>query len=353
MNLFKTLFRRKKRVSGQICILIDYENLALSLREVGSHQPADLAPVLEFIKKRSNDYSFGVMRAYADWRHFSRDQIALKKLGIETIQSTSHRIQGKNATDIQMAVEATDLHHRHPELQVFVLVTGDSDFNPLVDLLHQSKRTIIGIGVEGAVSKHLVKVCDEYVLYNSLLDTNAPQKDKRRSGKPQKPVISHDLAPDLTTNSKNTINALDILGLEPDHRLKSKRLKQLLPLANETVLEAKPKKVAEFRRALEHRYPGMVTHQEAQVMAHLLRSLHGYGENIIVPWVESIGKDGDLGFDVMLAAAQDRLREIHWKDAENPSKVAELVFGNGVDAAELTMRIRRGHRTLIQIQQGK
>ncbi|HEX04933.1 MAG TPA: NYN domain-containing protein, partial [Bacteroidetes bacterium] len=156
--------------TGTSCLLIDYENLAISLKEIDGFQSLDLSPILAVAKSRSPNGRLDVVHAYADWRHFSHDANALVRLGVKTVQAPSFRYQGKNATDIHMAVEATDLLHLHPELQVYFLASGDSDFTPLVQLLRSRGKQVIGIGIKGSVSRQLQTVCDDFILYDELME---------------------------------------------------------------------------------------------------------------------------------------------------------------------------------------
>ncbi|SFE22725.1 TIGR00288 family protein [Actinopolyspora alba] len=153
----------------QLALLIDFENLVL-----GAHAslPDRQDPVPE-TALRWLCRAYGVTttrRAYGNWAdsRFQRYQPALERNGVDLVQ-IGHGLGRKNGADIRMAVDAMETLIIHPEVAAFVLVSGDSDFSPLVAKLREFGRHIIGVGAESAVSARLVSVCSEYKLWGSIV----------------------------------------------------------------------------------------------------------------------------------------------------------------------------------------
>ncbi|MCB2211954.1 NYN domain-containing protein [bacterium] len=387
--------------AGTSCLLIDYENLAISLRENCPDCTLDLGAVLDEAKKHSPDGRIDAMYAYADWRHFAQHANALVRLGIKTVQAPSFRYQGKNATDIQMAVEATDLLHLHPELQVFVLATGDSDFTPLVQLLRSRGKRVIGIGVSGSVSKHLTTVCDEFIHYEELTNVEAANPAKKASTPmyrervlatdPDLKKVSESTQPYRTNQQSTRLNASPVkaapsrekprvngigngkpngnsagsytkpaadlsgleasreaIGLDPNHLLTSSRLKQLLPMAAEAWHEAKPEYAPQMKHVLMRRFPDQMNQFEAQVMASLLEKTNGLGQQ---GWLVVGGSDGDLLFDLLLHASQRALSKQGSNNADDPERLGQVLLHDSIERPELRMRIVRGKSAVQRFYQ--
>ncbi|MEU3622788.1 NYN domain-containing protein [Amycolatopsis coloradensis] len=119
-----------------------------------------------------------IRRAYGDWAdpRFGRYQPALERNGIDLVQ-LAHEPDRKNGADIRMAVDAMETLLIHPGVDAFVLVSGDSDFSPLVAKLREHGKHVIGVGAESAASARLVSVCSEYKLFGSIVARVDPQPD--------------------------------------------------------------------------------------------------------------------------------------------------------------------------------
>jgi len=351
--------------SGTVCLLIDFENLAISFEEKSSYL-LNMQSILDLAIERSNSRKIAVARAYADWRYFSKHADGLVRLGIQTIQAPSHRHQGKNATDIQMAVEATDLMNRRKNLEIFVLVTGDSDFNPLINLLHERGKKVIGIGVDGAVSPFLENVCDEFYFYEDICGDVENKSTKKRIEKksPPKPLKvknggyskkapaprkSEKFEAVKAPPKKQTIipgssenNAIDILGLDIDFRFTSSRLKELIPLAAELAKQIDSSKASGFKKMLSLRFPGKINTRESSILAHYLQKLDALHPRGKRGWLHAENMDSESGFDMLLAATQEKLKEAAWVDSRDILKISQLIFSDKMDRAELSMRASRG-----------
>jgi len=338
-------FRWWKQSRGHSALFIDFENLALSLRDAGISDDPNPHPLLALARRSSPDGSLAYARAWADWRHFQRQQRLLKRAGIETVQADTYALQGKNATDIHMAVDITDLMHRRHNIDVFVLVTGDSDFNPLVELLKREGKHVIGVGVEGAVSRRFAEACNQFHYVSELPSSEEPRKKavlrERQSSAGKAKVSSADEA-ELKPET------LSALGLSEGEVLPSKRLRQLLPLASEAWRSALPQHAADFRKALLMRHGGVVRQQEAAILAQLLRSLGGYGNRGTHPWLDGPPLGGDEGYDLVLASAVETLEHHGLAEAHDLLAIHRAITGEPRDVAELRMRAARGRQLLEQ-----
>lgn len=304
------------------------------------------------------------MRAYADWRHFPDYQDAVIRLGIEARQSPSYRYQGKNATDVQMAIEATDLVHTRPELEVFILLSGDSDFTPLVHLLHERGRKVVGTGASGAVSRHLEAVCDEFVLYDALVAASAgageTAEDATGSGNGSAEVrrrersVRHSGANDYGNGHSGRDAGFDLaacrdaLAIDRDETLTASRWKKLLVHAQEAGQEAHARHAASLKRALLRRFPGELSMFEATIVASVLEKTDGLGPG---GWLYAASGDGELLFDLLLYAARRSLESRGFDAVDSPERLGRILLRDRLQASEIRMRILRGRKTLERQQQ--
>lgn len=331
------------------CLMLDFENLLLGLRDVGAREEVDTEALLRIARGPEETHRVSVARAYADWRPFGRHSEGLARAGIQSIQAASRRLQGRNATDIQMAVDATDLMHRNPALGRYVLVTGDSDFTPLVRLLQERGIHVVGVGVEGSVSPHLREACDEYVHYvpspaAGSAGTKAPPARTPRGAAPAPagpsgsagatPAVSGDTDPHET------------LGIASQHHFRRPDLVALLPRAAECVRQAQPRYARDLKKALIRRFQGEVAPVDAEQLANLMFHVDLLPADRFRSWFAQV-RNGEEAFDGLLAAMQAKLRTAGWDGAEDPAAVAGLLLEGDVNRAEYTMRLARG-RTLLQ-----
>jgi uncharacterized LabA/DUF88 family protein len=150
-------------MENQLAIFIDFENIALWAER--EYYDFELTPVMEYIQSRGPAV---VKRAYGDWSRFSRYRDELMNLSIDLIQIFSVRA-GKNRADIRMAIDALETAMTHPQIQNFVLVSGDSDFSPLAAKLREYGRYTLGVGPRTITHDLLVKSCDEFVYLETVL----------------------------------------------------------------------------------------------------------------------------------------------------------------------------------------
>ena len=169
----------------RIALLVDFENIILGLPQSKKFRAkAVTSRVLELGK-------IVVKRAYADWGRYDHHKVELHQLGFELMEIPHRSATGKNSADIRMVVEAMDLVISKEHIDTFVLVSGDSDFTPLVAKLREHDKRVIGIGVKQSTSKLLVDSCDEFIYYDEIEDVSVDRageklakSQKARGGKP-------------------------------------------------------------------------------------------------------------------------------------------------------------------------
>jgi hypothetical protein len=161
--------------SAQVAVFVDFENLVLgAVKELpGQANPAPYEALTRLCRGYGNA---SVRRAYADWANplFGGHQEDLAMNGVDLIQVARVGIQNKNAADIRMAVDAMETLIVHPEVSVFILVSGDGDYSPLVQRLREFGKWVVGVGTEANASRKLVSVCSEYKYWGTLVAEVVP-----------------------------------------------------------------------------------------------------------------------------------------------------------------------------------
>jgi len=155
----------------KIAVFIDLENVAIGVRE-SRLSKFDFDRVLKRLVEKGDVV---VKRAYADWSHYEDYKRPLHEHAIELIEMPGSKITGKNSADIKMVCDALELSYTKPHIDAFALISGDSDFSPLVSKLRENNKHIIGIGVKRSTSPLLVDNCDEFIYYDDLVE-----RSKRR-----------------------------------------------------------------------------------------------------------------------------------------------------------------------------
>lgn len=160
----------------RLALYIDHENVSIGARDIGLR--FDIEPLLDALAERGR---LVVKRAYADWNLFREDRRGLVDGNVELIEipQRSDSVR-KNAADIQMAVDAVEVAFTRDFVSTFVVVSGDSDFTPLVSKLRQLNKRVIGVGLRGSTSKLLPPACDEFIFYDRL--EGAPKRDSSSRG---------------------------------------------------------------------------------------------------------------------------------------------------------------------------
>jgi len=156
--------RQAAEEERKIALFCDLENVALGVRDSESKK-FDINLVLERLVEKGKII---VKRAYADWERYSEFKIPFHEAAIELIDIPQRRYTGKNSADIKMVVDAMDLSYSKEHLDTFVLLSGDSDFSPLVSKLKENNKYVIGIGVKNSSSNLLIDNCDEFIFYEDV-----------------------------------------------------------------------------------------------------------------------------------------------------------------------------------------
>lgn len=169
-----------------IAIFCDFENVALGVRDA-KYETFDIQLVLERLLDKGKVV---VKKAYCDWERYKPARRALHEAAFELIEIPHVSYSGKNSADIRLVVDALDLCYTKEHVDVFVVISGDSDFSPLVSKLRENNKTVIGLGVKNSSSDLLVENCDEFIYYDDVVRDRQRnldhQKDKRQArGKPK------------------------------------------------------------------------------------------------------------------------------------------------------------------------
>src|SRR6266571_2031242 len=159
-----------------MALFCDFENIALGVRDA-KYAQFDMQKVLERLLLKG---SIVVKKAYCDWERYKEFKSAMHQAAFELIEIPHLRQSGKNSADIRMVVDALDLCYTKEHVDTFVIVSGDSDFSPLVSKLRENAKTVIGVGVKNSSSDLLIANCDEFIYYDDLVRED---EQKRRATK--------------------------------------------------------------------------------------------------------------------------------------------------------------------------
>jgi uncharacterized protein (TIGR00288 family) len=162
-----------------LAVFCDFENVALGVREA-KYAQFDMEKVLERLLAKG---SIVVKKAYCDWDRYKEFKATMHAASFELIEIPHLRQSGKNSADIRMVVDALDLCYTKQHVDTFVIVSGDSDFSPLVSKLRENAKLVIGVGVKNSSSDLLVNNCDEFIYYDDLVRAD---EQKRRAAKKRK-----------------------------------------------------------------------------------------------------------------------------------------------------------------------
>jgi uncharacterized protein (TIGR00288 family) len=157
-----------------LAVFCDFENVALGAREA-EYGELDMSLVLLRLLDKGQII---VKKAYADWERFKNARRSLHEAAFELIEIPHVSYSGKNSADIRMVVDALDLCFTKPHVDIFVVVTGDSDFSPLVGKLRENNKQVVGLGVKASTSRLLVECCDEFIYYDDLVRAKGVNKSK-------------------------------------------------------------------------------------------------------------------------------------------------------------------------------
>jgi uncharacterized protein (TIGR00288 family) len=177
-----------------LAIYVDYENVAIGARDA-KFDDFDIRLVLERLLDKGK---IVVKKAYSDWERYKTARKPLHEAGFEMIEIPHVSYSGKNSADIRLVVDALDLCYTKQHVDVFVVVSGDSDFSPLVGKLRENNKKVIGLGVKSSTSELLVGSCDEFIYYDDLVrQARAHERShgREREREPKRPAPAPPPAP--------------------------------------------------------------------------------------------------------------------------------------------------------------
>ncbi len=181
-----------------MALFCDFENVALGVRDA-KYAQFDIKKVLERLLLKGG---IVVKKAYCDWERYKEFKATMHEAAFELIEIPHVRQSGKNSADIRMVVDALDLCYTKAHIDTFVIISGDSDFSPLVSKLRENNKYVIGIGVKDSTSDLLSANCDEFIFYDDLVRVQeakkkqaakkAPAKVKAETAKPTEVKVEDD-----------------------------------------------------------------------------------------------------------------------------------------------------------------
>ena len=174
-------YRAETRNMALFC---DFENIALGVRDANYAQ-FNIDKVIERLLLKGN---IVVKKAYCDWARYKEFKSAMHEASFELIEIPHVRQSGKNSADIRMVVDALDLCYTKEHVDTFVIISGDSDFSPLVSKLRENNKIVIGVGVKNSTSDLLIANCDEFIYYDDLVRRQPPRKKAGRREVSRKPA---------------------------------------------------------------------------------------------------------------------------------------------------------------------
>ena len=150
-----------------LALFCDFENVAIGVRDA-RYSVFDIQPILERLLLKG---SIVTKKAYCDWDRYKQFKKGMHEAAFELIEIPHVKLSGKNSADIRMVVDALDLCYTKEHIDTFVIISGDSDFSPLVSKLRENAKTVIGVGVKQSTSDLLISNCDEFIFYDDLVST--------------------------------------------------------------------------------------------------------------------------------------------------------------------------------------
>jgi uncharacterized protein (TIGR00288 family) len=165
-----------RATTQNMALFCDFENVALGVRDA-KYEKFDIKKVLERLLLKGN---IVVKKAYCDWDRYKAFKPPMHEAAFELIEIPHIRQSGKNSADIRMVVDALDLCYTKSHVDTFVIISGDSDFSPLVSKLRENNKIVIGVGVKQSSSDLLISNCDEFIYYDDLVREEKKAGPRRR-----------------------------------------------------------------------------------------------------------------------------------------------------------------------------
>ncbi|EHL20327.1 hypothetical protein KYG_23625 [Acidovorax sp. NO-1] len=195
--------------SISMALFCDFENVALGVRDA-QYEKFDIKPILERLLLKG---SIVVKKAYCDWERYKGFKATMHEANFELIEIPHVRQSGKNSADIRLVVDALDLCYTKSHVNTFVIISGDSDFSPLVSKLRENNKQVIGVGVKQSTSDLLIANCDEFIFYDDLVRENQ-RAQARRQSPGSTPSAAPRRSPEEERNRKESQDARRTQGVE-------------------------------------------------------------------------------------------------------------------------------------------
>jgi len=167
-----------------MAVFCDFENVALGVRDA-KYAKFDIGKVLEKLLLKG---SIVVKKAYCDWERYKEFKAPMHEASFEMIEIPHVRMSGKNSADIRLVVDALDLCYTKAHVDTFVIISGDSDFSPLVSKLRENNKLVIGVGVKSSTSDLLIANCDEFIFYDDLVRKEEQRRGRKKTAAKQVPA---------------------------------------------------------------------------------------------------------------------------------------------------------------------
>jgi len=243
-----------------MALFCDFENIALGVRDA-NYEKFDIGKVLERLLLKG---SIVVKKAYCDWERYKTFKAPMHEASFELIEIPHVRQSGKNSADIRMVVDALDLCYTKSHVDTFVVISGDSDFSPLVSKLRENAKTVIGVGVKNSTSDLLIANCDEFIYYDDLVREKKKTATRRRASKgPGKPRQSAKKATEEAPAARAESVDEGVVPLTAPIKTDDERSDEAVDLVVETVDALLRERGAEekiwgsmIKQALKRRKPG-------------------------------------------------------------------------------------------------
>jgi uncharacterized LabA/DUF88 family protein len=239
-----------------MALFCDFENIALGVRDA-HFDKFDIGKVLERLLLKG---SIVVKKAYCDWDRYKAFKAPMHEASFELIEIPHVRQSGKNSADIRMVVDALDLCYTKAHVETFVIISGDSDFSPLVSKLRENDKVVIGVGVKNSTSDLLVTNCDEFIFYDDLV--REKKKAPARKSATKTAAVAKGRAPAKKAGDA-VVPAATPVAEAPAHKTDDERREEALDLIVETVDALIRERGAEekiwgsmVKQALKRRKPG-------------------------------------------------------------------------------------------------
>ena len=242
-----------------MALFCDFENIALGVRDA-NYANFDIGKVLERLLLKG---SIVVKKAYCDWDRYKAFKAPMHEASFELIEIPHVRQSGKNSADIRMVVDALDLCYTKAHVQTFVIISGDSDFSPLVSKLRENDKVVIGVGVKNSTADLLIANCDEFIFYDDLVREKKKSVARRTPARAagvgkQKPAAKKDVEEAAPAAKPPAQDAGS-----PARKSDDERRDEALDLVVETVEALVPERGGEekiwgsmIKQALKRRKPG-------------------------------------------------------------------------------------------------